>query len=360
MGGVEAPPRVTVFWQQLPHAVLTDSVLRLAAGTNFLGDAKLGGALFVRDDYRGMLEELQVLIASGTDKVVVSGNPGIGKSWFGLFLLYALATSQPRVRVLWEASCKQRRYLFRGGDPVVLQGNLDAFAGALDDGETWCVCARGQLSGRNLCSPSQACRCGRYIVDEVDRGGPVDAVAKTVVLSSPTRSNYKRFLKFIGSTIRFMPVWSWEEIQACHAALYAHDASRPLAEVTAAFDRWDGMPRFVLEKLRDSAAQRMLDAAIATADLSALVNSVGEFDAAPETSNRVLHLATARPYVDTSVVFGSAYIAEAVLNKLQLLQREQLPASYPVVLASATSARQPLLSLRLPPTRSLSPGAAGR
>ena len=179
---------------------------------------------------------------------------------------------------------------------------------------------------------------GRYIVDEVECGGPVDAAAKTVVLSSPTRSNYKGFLKCVGSTIRYMPVWSWQEIQACHTLLYADDPERPLAEVTAAFQRWGGVPRFVLEKLRDCAAQRMLDAAIATADLSALVRSVGEVDAAPETSYRVLHMQTQRPYVDTSVAFGSVYIAEAVLSKLQLQQREQLVAFLSVSAGDAFAA----------------------
>jgi hypothetical protein len=146
------------------------------------------------------------------------------------------------------------------------------------------------------------------------------------VFSSPKRENYKAFLKAVGSTIRYMPVWSWDEIHACHTLLYANDPTRPLAEVVAAYERWGGVPRFVLEKLRDKAAQGELDAAIATADLGVVDRCTGEVDSAPETSHRLLHILTQRPYIEKSIAFGSAHIANVVLSKLLQQQRVQLAA----------------------------------
>ena len=118
-----------------------------------------------------------------------------------------------------------------------------------------------------------------------------------LVLSSPKRDNYKNVLKAVGATIRFMPVWSWEEIEACHALLYADDPERPLSEVRNAFDLWGGIPRFVLEKLRDEAAQQSLQEALDTADVAVIRKSVGQIDAATEASHRLLHIVTSAPYV---------------------------------------------------------------
>ena len=265
--------------------------MRLAGGTCFLGSSEYGSVLFMRDDYIGMLEELAQLFAAGLRKVVVSGNPGIGKSWFGFVVLYHIATETPRARVVWEASHKRRRYLFDGG--AVLQGSADSFSDVLDDESAW------------------------FIVDDVEKGGPVHADAKMIVLSSPKRENYNSILKAIGATIRYMPVWSWGEIEACHALLYAGDPERPLAEVEAAYKRWGGIPRYVLEKLRDSATQSMLDQAIACTNLSKVVDAVNDLASADNLSHRMLHIAVERPYVDTTIVFGSAVIAGLVLAKLE-------------------------------------------
>ena len=145
-----------------------------------------------------------------------------------------------------------------------------------------------------------------------------------LVLSSPKRDNYKNVLKAVGATIRFMPVWSWEEIEACHTLLYADDLERPLSEVRAAFERWGGIPRFVLEKLRDEAAQQSLLEALGTADMVVILKSVGQIDAATEASHRLLHIVTSAPYVVKSVEFGSDYIRGRATEILLRRQRAEL------------------------------------
>jgi hypothetical protein len=147
---------VTAFWQQLPHAVLQHSALRLAAGTHFLGEPKLGGALYVRNDYVGMLAELLPLISLGNDKVVLSGNPGIGKSWFGFFLLHHIATTQPGVRVVWESSLKQTRLLFTVG--TVWEGGMSSFRSVMHDPAAWCA----------LCGPLPPRTCDYNTVPAAD------------------------------------------------------------------------------------------------------------------------------------------------------------------------------------------------
>ena len=145
-----------------------------------------------------------------------------------------------------------------------------------------------------------------------------------LVLSSPKRDNYKKVLNAVGATIRFMPCWSWEEVESCHKLMYAADAERPLAEVRDAFERWGGIPRFVLEKLRDEAAQQSLQEALDTADVAVIRKSIGQIDAAREASHRILHIKTEQPYVSKSIIFGSAYIRDRVAELLFLQQRQAM------------------------------------
>ena len=293
---------MAAFWRKLRDAVVeTGGAMRLADGTCFLGSSQYGGVLFMREDYAGLLGELLKLFAAGTRKVVVTGSPGIGKSWFGFVVLHHIATREPGARVVWQASRKRRRYLFHGDD--VREGGLDSFLDALEDASAW------------------------FIVDEAERGGIVQAEARMVVLSSPRRDNYKSFLKAVGATIRYMPVWSWGEIEACHALLYADDPKRPLAEVARAYARWGGIPRYVLEKLREEGSQIELDRAISRSTLARLMEAVGDLEGADDASHRVLHFDVKRPYIRTAVVFGSADIASRVLATLEARDRERLAAT---------------------------------
>ena len=273
-------------------------MLRLAGGTTFLGSSKLPGFMYIRDDYVGLWAEIQRLISSGLSRIVISGNPGIGKSWFGLYVAFMLLSGSEPVTIVWESRRRSSRTLIRGGR--VLEGSLTDFRAELADTRTW------------------------YLVDEAVPPGATEVEARTLVFSSPKRENYKDTLKAPASTIRYMPVWSWEEIEACHSLLYADDSERPLSEVRNAFDKWGGIPRFVLEKLRDEAAQQSLLEALGTADMVVILKSVGQIDAATEASHRLLHIVTSAPYVVKSIEFGSDYIKGRATEILLRRQRAEL------------------------------------
>ncbi len=286
------------FWKQLPHATQEGNVLRLADGTTLLGSSKLPDRMYIRDDYVGLWAQVQELLSAGLSRIVISGNPGIGKSWFGLYIAFKLLTQSKPPVIVWEARLSGTRTLIRDG--AVLQGSLGSFANQLADVNTW------------------------YLVDESVYPGPDRVEAVTLVFSSPKRNNYRLVLKATASTIRYLPVWSWEEIEACHALLYADDPGRPLSEVRAAFERWGGIPRFVLEKLRDEAAQLSLQEALDAADVTAIRKSVGQIDAAPEASHRMLHIVTQQPYVSKSIAFGSVFIRDRLAELLFAQQRQAM------------------------------------
>jgi hypothetical protein len=145
------------------------------------------------------------------------------------------------------------------------------------------------------------------------------------VFSSPKRDNYRLFLKATASTIRYLPVWRWDEIEACRQLLYPRDAVRTADSVQEAYLRWGGIPRFVLEKVADASAQMQLESAIVSStNLSLLVRAVGEIDSAPEASHRISHIVTSAPYVETTIEFGSDYIIARVTELLLRHQREEL------------------------------------
>ena len=293
-----AAAAVQAFWLELPNATVEGDVMRLAGGTTFLGDIDLPDCMYVRADYVGLWAELQHLFATGLSKIVVSGNPGIGKSWFGLFVAHSLLTRSKPPTIVWESRRSCLRFFIQGR--AVLEGSLDDFKAELSKSDNW------------------------YLVDEAVSPGPVHVAARTLVFSSPSRENYKNFLDAVAATIRYLPVWSWEEIDMCRQLLYANDPVRTLKTVNDAYLRWGGIPRFVLEKVADVSQQRELAKAIARSKLDFLLSAVGSIDSAPEASHRVLHIVTSAPYVETSIAFGSDYITARVTELLIARQRKEL------------------------------------
>ena len=69
-----------------PHEIV-DGWMDAPEGTLFLGDEALGSTLYVREAYIALYEKLEAFKKRGFAHAVVSGNPGLGKSWFALYVL---------------------------------------------------------------------------------------------------------------------------------------------------------------------------------------------------------------------------------------------------------------------------------
>ena len=135
-GQGEFDPDLTAFWRHLPHAEIEQHFLRLVQDTVFLADPDLGNTMYIRDDYRCLLDTIIGLFASGRRKLVISGNPGIGKSWFGFFVLHYLATMAPDSPVVWESIRLKQRFLFSNGSAS--RGDLSSFGKVLNNRNAWC------------------------------------------------------------------------------------------------------------------------------------------------------------------------------------------------------------------------------
>lgn len=200
---VEAGKDVTDFAAALTEAVVTHNTLELADGTFFLGEARLGSKLFIRPCYKELSELVLDGATTGTFKdIVVTGTPGIGKSVFGLYLLYLLRCQGKTV--VFEMKVEWYRFSNAG----VEKGGLREFiaAGYLrDDSNDW------------------------YLSDPQDR--PFERFSgTTVVLVSPKRRRTHEFLKN-GGTQCFMPVWGEDELLECRLALFPLIPSAVVKEV---------------------------------------------------------------------------------------------------------------------------------
>lgn len=169
--------------------------LDLEPGTFFLGDEKLGSKLFVRECYQELAEVTMGIIESGYN-LVITGNPGIGKSFFLFFFMYFLCLQEETPTIVLYRHLEKVWYLFsEDGVFVEVEANgHSAFKKYLDNPNTW------------------------YLVDTAQ---PLQVKAKTLLVSSPYVERYKEYLK-TKAKLRFMPIWNKKEIDICRKVIHIH------------------------------------------------------------------------------------------------------------------------------------------
>jgi len=160
-----------------------------------------------------------------------------------------------------------------------------------------------------------------YLVD-----GKVPQVSEgaiTVLVTSPNVDIWGSFSKRPTVTIRYMPIWTWEEISKLWSKKYSTTLP-DINQVLYLFYHWGGVPRYVLEKAKDKSQQLLLDQTIAACDLTKISQSIGQVGAKEGTSHRILHIIPADDYVRTQIHFASEYVANQVVTKYETKNRGDL------------------------------------
>ncbi|PKC65674.1 hypothetical protein RhiirA1_460736 [Rhizophagus irregularis] len=156
------------FWQAIKKASC-DKFLKLSKDTRFLGKRNGSSTLLIRKCYRDLTP---VVFDTKIDKLRITGNPGIGKTYFGYYLLYLLALQD--ATIVYDNFNETRPIIFEGGKALVSD---------INDGKE-----------------------------------PKEVNAKTILICSPRKDHYWNFAKYDGVvTVRFMPTWSLQEITKCRA-----------------------------------------------------------------------------------------------------------------------------------------------
>lgn len=212
-----ASAAVQKFWRHLRNAYVdADGFLHLVGDTTFVAHTR--NVLMVRTSYIQLYDAMLEWIVRARTGFLITAPPGIGKSFFGYYLMYRLALEGHTV-VYQTHGDSEHRLLFRPNQ-VVLEGGKNAFRKELEDCNTW------------------------YIVDGMR---PSFAMGRTVVIvTTPVeRSKYKDFLKLDFSIKLRMDRWSQSEIDQCWRTLYAHLSKD---DVDRLYSIWSGSPRYVLDE----------------------------------------------------------------------------------------------------------------
>ncbi|EEY61763.1 crinkler (CRN) family protein, partial [Phytophthora infestans T30-4] len=290
------PPALVAFW----NAFLNDStdvkagaLVELPRDTYLLGDSTLGSRIYIRHCYPALWELCLERIhdeKTNTPHLVILGNPGIGKTFFGyVIVLHLVRTNET---VVYESGGLKKRFLFAHN--VVAQGSQEDFVRILDQPTTY------------------------YIVDAVK---PAYYPAKTILLTSPRRSIWYEFNK-TNCRSCYMPVWSLKEILQCRELMYS---DTPMAVVQKCFRRWGGIARYVLRFSQVRNQQLLLEKAMDIVDLDWLVKACGQLDANDaQVSHRLLHYRVSKAFDSEYIVFASQYVQQAVYNRLYKKDKRKL------------------------------------
>jgi hypothetical protein len=172
------------------------------------------------------------------------------------------------------------------------------------------------------------------------QGRPPICAATTVLVTSPQRSRYSEFKK-TGVAHLVFPVFSSNEITDMLESCFPHlhdEAGR--AGVESRYQRWGGIPRYVLALLRPS-DQVELDKALTVIDFDRLADVVrmGDIEDDSAVSHRLFHLKPAgetaegfeggdkeSAYAIVGTKLGSQIIAKKVYTALQQSRSDKLLA----------------------------------
>ncbi|RHZ45055.1 hypothetical protein Glove_692g46 [Diversispora epigaea] len=260
-----------------------EEFLQLSGGEHFLG-AK--STLFIRKCYRQLLQ----IVFDEKIRLRIIGNPGIRKTFFAYYILYMLAQ---RKEIIIYNSCAMK-------SPIVFDKKKAFFV------------YKANVLDSYLINPKVW-----YIVDDKR---PEQVNAKTILVCSPRNDHYRNFDKYLETTIRYMPVWSWEEIEKCRIGIFDH---LDKVEVESLFSKWGGIPRFTLEKAQEPIQQTFLEEAIARNSNPRLFEFIGEIDHIGDSRHMLIHIHTDVPeenkeyYIYKIMRFASEYVAEKVIDQLK-------------------------------------------
>ncbi|KAA1117814.1 hypothetical protein PGT21_050024 [Puccinia graminis f. sp. tritici] len=209
------------FWKALPEAslVVDGEVEYLELKESYiLGIKKLGDRLLVRPIYKELCELFEV---EGYDQWVVTGTPGIGKTFFSVYYMWIAA--RKKKAVLWQ-------------NPF------------FPDDVCYLMTSSGIAPVRTWGSEIDGVLAKFDPVHIVDGRAPNLRNVWTLLVTSPQHNHYHQFLKDDDSNLLYMPPWSYEELQTCKAILYPDERILPTTLMDRVFKWYGGVPRYVLAR----------------------------------------------------------------------------------------------------------------
>lgn len=255
--------------------------------------------LFVRQcdkDLFAILEELSKSLdhepGSGGRGMIVTGNPGIGKTWFQSYCLLRLSQLCPKPPpIFFETVFDDNSCLF------------------LPDGTVQVIDLKTNSPRPHayLSLPTSF-----YLFDTggKDAHEARHVSAFTIVTASPSPRHFKQFSARICNKKFYMPVWTWDEVNSVCPVL-----KRDETTVAKRFEKYGGIPRYLF--CEEDEWDESLKDAIRKGSYDYILKSGGSLELLDdETSHRLIHIKVdssnyRRPIIDRA----SNYIQQKLLDK---------------------------------------------
>ena len=206
-------------------------------------------SMYVRKAYK----DLTKVLLERTDPCMILGNPGIGKSYFSIYLLFRfLERSQT---VLYHYSLGSIMYLFK---------------------------PEGEVMYFTITLPPNTLTTGTlYLYDAATRSQPtvIPQGARLIVFSSPSAVNIQDFRKEHLKELN-MPIWALTELYAVNDLGLCHDVDR--SQIKERFDVFGGIPRRIFSsqeefELRKNDLQAKIQACASALTVQLLKSDTGEY-----------------------------------------------------------------------------------
>ncbi len=271
------------YWSRLSQGIIKDNAIDLSPSTA-LGMENLPSKVYVRKHYEGIYN--QMLKLSPKYRVIIRGTPGIGKSMFAVYLMYC---HRDKGCIVYHPRNKDTLYVYNSGLTVY-------------------KCSKGSLWLDHWLRISTTL----YIVDGAVPAYDSAVHCNCVMITSPNNKLENEYNK-AAATPLIMPPWTLDELKDCCSLVYPNVE---LALVSELYDKWGGVPRYVLEFANNKIKQRDLKSALVQINVNALRDCVGQ-TAAPDTiSHRLIHIMPSADYLTPTLVFASTYVAEQIVIRL--------------------------------------------
>jgi len=232
------------------------------------------------------------------NRYFITGNPGIGKTYFGRLMLVELLKKGNTVLI----DCKDLTlYINPQGETFEINSNeYKKFA----QGEnTWCI-----IDGREP-----------QISHDFSAG-------KFIMVSSPKKEIIKDFVKASKCNSMYMPTWEEDEVLDCCKVLRIDKTL-----VMEKFKLCGGIARWIFDSaLSLAGTELMLENAIKSINTDILYHQ-GQAFSGHEYTHKLVHIHTNTkqrdkflPYTTSTCFFASKYVADKCLEKLQQDHKKEL------------------------------------
>jgi hypothetical protein len=271
-------------------------ILNLKIDVMIPGFSKLSSIL-VRDSYKQLFERITSLLCqkyNETQRILVTGTPGIGKSMFAFYFIYRILNTVDQI--------EQENFSFIYSSPHT-------------DGYYYYDTKKSLfLYDKNLIHPKDdESKNTIMIVDGDEKHGALLTSLKTILICSPGKIHCNGFLK-VHPKVLYMPVWFIEEIIEYSTYL---KMNQELVETL--FLKWGGIPRYIIEYASHSSIndlQNILEEAIFETEYEKISHFNGQSAQDDQLSSKILHM-----YVENleliRIVFASDYVKNRAINMMK-------------------------------------------